>query len=80
MTGYGEVLQLATINRIGNHTDLTAFEKLPLRLVLRRNGEAQEHRYRRLPLRGRMAAPVLQVTALTGARVEQRAQTVGGLG
>ena len=55
-------------------------EQAPLLVVLRRNGKAQEHRFCRVGgevRRRRMAASVLQVAALAGARIVQRAETVG---
>ena len=78
--GNREVLQLPAIDRIGEVQHPAVGDR---RLLLRRLGlarQAQEHRGRIGIGFGRMAAAVLQVAALAGARVEQRPKPVRGLG
>ena len=77
--GHGEVLQLPAVDRIGEiQHRMVGDRRFPPRR-LGRAGEAQEHRGGVAIALGRVAAPVLQMTALAGARVEQRAEPVGRL-
>ena len=76
----GDVLQLLAVGRLVDGVDAMLGEEALLLVVLRRDRQAQEHRFR--SVRGkvrcrRMAASVLQVAALAGARIVQRAETVG---
>src|SRR3546814_4927932 len=69
---------LVRSGRLGNDAGPSARQQRALGIALRRNAEAQEHGHRRVVGRGRrMAAAVLQVATLAGARVEQRPKAVG---
>src|SRR5690554_2734717 len=72
-----EILKLCTIGRLRNNALAKASQGLALRIVLRRDADPQEHRAPGgLADCRRMAAPVLEVAALAGARIEQRPQPV----
>ena len=86
MARHPEILQLPAIDRIGPRARglIADREQEGLDLAHRLFGgrgdrDAQEHRHRIIlrPL-GRMAAPVFQVAALAGTRVEERPQPVRG--
>ena len=77
----GKILQLLAIGRLGNNICSTALEQRPLLVSTRRHGEAQEHRHRivRAAVRRRVSTPVLEVTVLTPAGVEQGPKPIGRL-
>ena len=82
--GHGEVLQLHAIDRLGQRGDLVRPQPRMATVRPFGNGQAQQQRhgvgpFQRIETRHR-AAPVLGVTGLAGARVEQRPQAIGGLG
>ena len=61
----GDVLQLLAVGRLGDGVDAMLGEEALLLVVLRRDGEAQEHRFRR-------------VGGQVGARAGGRARPSGG--
>ncbi|MCY1484839.1 hypothetical protein D9M68_184520 [compost metagenome] len=77
---HSAVLQLGAIDRIGEIHGLVRLDRPALLLVARRARQTEEHRSRIGGALRRASASVLQVTALAGAGVVERAEPVGGLG
>ena len=76
--GYGHVLELAAVDRLRDHAEL--LDDVGIGRCIR-DRQAHQHRYRvRRIGRRRMTATVLDVTALTGVGIEQRAEAVPGGG
>ena len=78
-----ELLKLRAIGRLGYDRDTAFRERCALLVRLGRDRQAQEHRHRAIldvrPTR-RLAAAVLQVAALAGARVVERPEPVRRFG
>ncbi|CFO57466.1 Uncharacterised protein [Bordetella pertussis] len=80
-----EVLQLRSVGGIGQARHLALGQQAPLGLAgwLHRKPQQQRHGVAALERIGvearHRAAPILHMASLTGARVEQRPQAVGGL-
>jgi hypothetical protein len=76
-----EILDLAAIGRLGQGRVANARQRVALETVLWRYAEPHQHRAARLLSgRRRMAATVLEMTALAGSGVVERSEAVGGPG